>query len=59
MVVPLCGPDKATGTKVGLGSTACASVGGKDVAVTTITTGVDELHADNKNVNIKPNTNIT
>jgi hypothetical protein len=61
MVVPLCGPARATVTKGGVevDSTTGTSVGAKDVAVTTTTIGVGEAQADRINVNIKVNTIIT
>jgi len=60
MFDPFCGPERATGANVAVGTTdGAASVAGKDVAVTTITCGVGVApHADTTKVNIKMYANI-
>ena len=61
IVDPLCGPERATGSKVAVGAAVGASTGGKSVAVTTITkgVGVEPLQAERMNVKSRMHTNIT
>jgi hypothetical protein len=60
MFEPFCGPERDTGTSVGVGTAVGASVAGKEVAVTTINCGVGVApHADKTNVSIRMVATIT